>query len=156
MLEIGFGHKIPKLNFVSHLKISQENCRKKISWPNIPKKVEKSGKTLISWLMGKIPHFRVFPLVGGIICQMILFSNVLKNFLKVLKVLRSRCTMQQIRRQAFLLQVWRRQELKSHHPSNLWYKSMLATENIHRDKNKIDHRGAVNDFLILLLSKATY
>ena len=28
VLEIGFGHKIPKLNFVSHLKISQENCRK--------------------------------------------------------------------------------------------------------------------------------
>ena len=40
---------------------------------------------------------------------------------------------------------------------------MLATENIgfrkytylHRDKNKIDHRGAVNDFLILLLSNTT-
>ena len=40
--------------------------------------------------------------------------------------------MQQIRRQAFFieLQVWHSQELKSHHPSNLWYKSMLATENI--------------------------
>ena len=29
VLEIGFGHKIPKLNFVSHLKISQENLKKK-------------------------------------------------------------------------------------------------------------------------------
>ena len=29
MLEIGFGQKIPKLNFVSHLEISQENFRKK-------------------------------------------------------------------------------------------------------------------------------
>ena len=62
MLEIGFGHKIPKLNFVSHLKISQENCREKILWSNMPKKVEKSGKTLISCLMGKIPYFRVFTL----------------------------------------------------------------------------------------------
>jgi hypothetical protein len=38
---------------------------------------KKSGKTLTSCLMGKIPYFRVFPLFGGIICQMILFSNVL-------------------------------------------------------------------------------
>ena len=46
-------------------------------WPNIP---QKSGKTLISCLMGKIPYFRVFPLFGGIICQMILFSNFLSKF----------------------------------------------------------------------------
>ena len=44
VLEIGFGLKIPKLNFVSHLKISQENCRKNFLWPNIPKKVEKVEK----------------------------------------------------------------------------------------------------------------
>ena len=30
------------------------------------KKSEKSGKTLISCLMGKIPYFRVFPLFFGI------------------------------------------------------------------------------------------
>ena len=30
--------------------------------------------------MGKIPYFRVFPLFGGIICQMILFSNFLSKF----------------------------------------------------------------------------
>ena len=44
------------------------------------KKVEKSEKTLISCLMGKIPYFSVFPLFGGIICEMILFSNVLSYF----------------------------------------------------------------------------
>ena len=65
MLEIGFGHKIPKLNFVSHLKISQENFRKKNYDQTYYKKVEKSEKTLISCLMGKIPHFRVFPLFCG-------------------------------------------------------------------------------------------
>ena len=77
MLEIGFGHKIPKLNFVSHLEISQENFRKKNYDQTYYKKVEKSEKTLISCLMSKIPYFRVFPLFGGIICQMILFSNFL-------------------------------------------------------------------------------
>ena len=41
VLEIGFGHKIHKLNFVSHLEISQQNCKKKNLLPNIPKKVEK-------------------------------------------------------------------------------------------------------------------
>ena len=80
MLEIGFGHKIPKLNFVSHLKISQENLRKKSYDGTYNKKVEKSGKNLISCLMCKIPYFRVFPLFGGIICQMILFSNFLSLF----------------------------------------------------------------------------
>ena len=67
---------------------------------------------------------------------------------------RSRCTYAADKAPSFFieLQAWRSQELKSHHPSNLWYKSRLATENIHRDKNKIDHRGAVNDFLILLLN----
>ena len=30
--------------------------------------------------MGKITYFNVFPLFGGIICQMILFSNVLSYF----------------------------------------------------------------------------
>ena len=74
MLEIGFGHKIPKLNFVSHLKISQENLRKKSYDQTYYKKVENSGKTLISCLMCKIPLF------GGIICQMILFSNFLSQF----------------------------------------------------------------------------
>ena len=77
MLEIGFDHKTPKLNFVSNLKISLENLRKKSYDQTYHKKVEKSGKTLISCLMGKIHYFRVFPLFGGIICQMILFSNVL-------------------------------------------------------------------------------
>ena len=81
MLEIGFGHKIPRLDFVSHLKISQENLRKKSYDQTYHKKVEKSGKTLISSLMYKIPYFRVFPLFGGIICQMILFSNFLSQFL---------------------------------------------------------------------------
>ena len=37
-------------------------------------------KPLISSLMRKIPYFRVFPLFGGIICQMILFSNFLSKF----------------------------------------------------------------------------
>ena len=77
MLEIGVGHKIPKLNFVSHLEISQENLRNKSYDQTYHKKVEKCGKTLISCLMGKIPYFRVFSLFGGIICQIILFSNVL-------------------------------------------------------------------------------
>ena len=62
MLKTGFDHKIPKLNFVCHLKISLENLRKKIDDQTYHKKVEKSGKTLISCLMGKIPYFRVFPL----------------------------------------------------------------------------------------------
>ena len=57
MLEIGFGHKIPKLNFVSHLKISQENFRKNFYDQAYHKKVEKSEKTLISCLMGNIPYF---------------------------------------------------------------------------------------------------
>jgi hypothetical protein len=35
------------------------------------------NQTLTSCLMGKIPYFRVFLLFGGIICQMILLSNVL-------------------------------------------------------------------------------
>ena len=82
MLEIGFGHKIPRLNFVSHLKISYENLRKKSYDGTYNKKVEKSGKNLISCLMCKIPYFRVFPLFGGIICQMILFSNFLSQFFK--------------------------------------------------------------------------
>jgi amino acid permease len=30
--------------------------------------------------MGKIPYFRVYPLFGGIICQLILFSNFLSKF----------------------------------------------------------------------------
>ena len=77
MLEIGFDHKIPKLNFVSHLKISLENLRKKSYDQTYHKKVEKSGKTLISCLMGKIPYFRVFSLFGGMICHIILFSNFL-------------------------------------------------------------------------------
>ena len=73
---------------------------------------------------------------------------------KCSKFQRSRCTYAADKAPSFFieLQAWRSQELKSHHPSNLWYKSRLATENIHRDKNKIDHRGAVNDFLILLLN----
>ena len=65
MLEIGFGHKIPRLNFVSDLKISQENLRKESYDQTYHKKVEKSGKTLISCLTGKIPYFRVFPFFGG-------------------------------------------------------------------------------------------
>ena len=40
------------------------------------KKVKKKWKNL-SCLMGKISYFRVFSLFGGVICQMILFSNVL-------------------------------------------------------------------------------
>ena len=79
MLEIGFGHKIPKVNFVSHLKISQENFRKKLYDQTYHKKVEKIGKTF-SCLMGKIPYFRVFPLFGDMICQMILFSNFLSKY----------------------------------------------------------------------------
>jgi hypothetical protein len=61
VLEIGFGHKIPKLNFVAHSKIYQENLRKKSYYQIYHNKVEKSGKTLISCLMGKIPYFGVFP-----------------------------------------------------------------------------------------------
>ena len=80
MPEIGFGHKIPKLNFVSHLEISQENFRKKFYDQTLCKKVEKSEITFISCLMGKIPYFRVFPPFGGLICQMILFSNFLSKF----------------------------------------------------------------------------
>ena len=76
MLEIGFEHKIPKLNFVSYLKISLENLTKKSYDQTYHKKVEKSGKTLISCIIGKIPYFSVFPLFGG----MILFSNVLSYF----------------------------------------------------------------------------
>ena len=34
------------------------------------KHTKKSGKTLISCLMGKIHYFRVFPLLGGMICHM--------------------------------------------------------------------------------------
>ena len=44
------------------------------------KKWKKRGKTLISRKMDKIPYFRVFPLFGGVICQMILFSNFLSKF----------------------------------------------------------------------------
>jgi hypothetical protein len=76
VLEIGFGHKIPKLKIVSHLKISLENLRKKSYDQTYHKKMEKSGKTLISCLMGKIPYFRVFPLFGGIILHMI-YSQIL-------------------------------------------------------------------------------
>ena len=82
MLEIGFDHKIAKLNFVSHSKISLENLTKKIydqTYQKKWKKVEKSGKTLISSLVGKISYFRVFPLFGAIFCQMILFSNILRK-----------------------------------------------------------------------------
>ena len=71
MPEIGFDHEIPKLNVVSHLKFSLENLRKKSFDQTYHKKMEKSGKTLISCLMGKIPYFRVFPLFGGIILHMI-------------------------------------------------------------------------------------
>ena len=77
MLEIGFEHKIPKLNFVSNLKIRLENLRKKSYDQTYHKKVENRWKTSIFCLMGKIQNFRVFPLFGGIICQMISFSNVL-------------------------------------------------------------------------------
>ena len=80
MLEIGFDHKIPELDFVSHLKISIENLTKKSYDQTYHKKVENSGKTLISCIIGKIPYFSVFPLFGGIICQLILFSNVLSYF----------------------------------------------------------------------------
>ena len=55
--EIGFGHKIPKLNFVSHLKISQQNCRKKKLGPNIPKKSGKKWKNLNFLLNGQNPLF---------------------------------------------------------------------------------------------------
>jgi hypothetical protein len=51
--EIGFGHEIPKLNVVSHLKISLENLRKKSYDQTYHKKMEKSGKTLISCFYGK-------------------------------------------------------------------------------------------------------
>jgi hypothetical protein len=80
VLEIGFGHKIPKLDFVSRLKISQEILKKKSYDQTYHKKMEKSLKTLISCLMGKFPYFGVFPVFGGIICQMILFSNFLNKF----------------------------------------------------------------------------
>ena len=40
----------------------------------------KSGKTLIFCLMGKIPYYRVYPLFGGKICQMILFSNFVSKY----------------------------------------------------------------------------
>jgi len=55
VLEIGFGHKIPKLNFVSHLKLAKK-IEGKIF---MTKHTKKSGKTLISCLMDKIPYFRV-------------------------------------------------------------------------------------------------
>ena len=42
--EIGFGHKIPKLNFVSHLKISQENCKKNFYDQTYQKKWKKVEK----------------------------------------------------------------------------------------------------------------
>ena len=71
MLEIGFDHKIPKVNFVSHLKISLENLTKKSYDQTYHKKVEKSAKTLISCIMGKIPYFRIFSLFGDIIIHMI-------------------------------------------------------------------------------------
>ena len=80
MPEIGFGHEITKLNVVSHLKISLENLREKNHVIKHTKKMEKSGKTLISCLMGKIPYSRVFPLFFhffGMFDHMIFFSNFL-------------------------------------------------------------------------------
>jgi hypothetical protein len=73
-LEPYFEHKIPKLNFVFHSKISLENLTKIFYDKQYHKKVEKNGKTLISFLVVKIPYFSVFPLFGGI------FSNVLIKF----------------------------------------------------------------------------
>jgi hypothetical protein len=49
VLEIGFDQKIPKLNFVSHLKISLENLKKKI----VPQKSEKKWKNLNFLLNGQ-------------------------------------------------------------------------------------------------------
>ena len=63
MLEIGSGRKIPKLNFVSHLKISRENCRKTFLWPNIelwvetPKVFGFRGKASYCFEPGKFPAF---------------------------------------------------------------------------------------------------
>ena len=50
MLEIGFSHKIPRLNFVSYLKISQENLRKKIY--DLIKHHLRNGDVLMSCALG--------------------------------------------------------------------------------------------------------
>jgi hypothetical protein len=42
--EIGFGHKMPKLNFVSHIKISQENLRKNQMTKHTSKRLKKVEK----------------------------------------------------------------------------------------------------------------
>ena len=68
MLEIGFGHKIPKLNFVSHLKISQEN-RKKNFYDQTYQKKWKNLNFLLNgqYLLLEFSHFLL--LFDGIICQ---------------------------------------------------------------------------------------
>ena len=77
MLEIGFGHKISKQTLFPIQKLALKIWEKH----HMIKYASKSEKTLISCLMGKIPYFRVFPLFGGIILHMILFSNILSKFL---------------------------------------------------------------------------
>ena len=53
MLEIGFDHKIPKLDFVSHLKVSLDNLKKQQHIANIPQKSEKKWKNLNFLLNGQ-------------------------------------------------------------------------------------------------------
>ena len=59
MVEIGFSHKIPKLNFVSHLKISQGIFRKKF-YDQTNQKKWKNSKIGVDFAIKQ--EIKVFPL----------------------------------------------------------------------------------------------